>query len=308
MPSLLIMTHSRDLHGHVIQQLLADRVDVRILAVDQVLGNEGWTWRADRTDLVAADFQRWNFDAVWLRRTRIPRIQGNDAAQNLAVEEANAYLEGIALTHADRLAFNPYLAARRAENKLIQLRWAQAAGLNIPRTIVTQECEQLEAFVRDVGTPVITKKLRGLTGQRLETVRLSDPADIPCPVLRACPTMVQEEIPGSRHLRLVVWGDTMHMFQLESEALDWRPAHPKASFVPNMDQGFASKIRAFMRLSGLQMGSFDFKLDAAGEPVFLEVNQQGQFLFLQEDTGVDLARSFADFVAGKLGNLTSAAA
>lgn len=308
MPSMLIMTHSRDLHGFVVQQLLADRVDVRILAVDQVLGNENWSWHAHRSDLVASDMRGQQFDALWLRRTRVPMVARTETAAQLAIAEADAYLEGIALTHADRIAFNPYLASRRAENKLVQLRWAQQAGFAVPRTLVTQDCEQLAAFLRTVAGPVIAKKLRGVAGQQLETVRLESPSDIPCHVLRACPTLVQEEIAGNTHLRLVVWGDRMHLFSLESARLDWRPAQPRASHLPCVPPDLAERVRRFMALAELQMGSFDFKLDPDGVPIFLEVNQQGQFLFLQEDTGVDLAGDLADYMAEALLQCQGAAA
>ena len=43
------------------------------------------------------------------------------------------------------------------------------------------------------------------------------------------------------------------------------------------------------------MGIFDLKVDNFGQPNFLECNQQGQFLFLQEVTGFDLLSEFSTF-------------
>ena len=45
---------------------------------------------------------------------------------------------------------------------------------------------------------------------------------------------------------------------------------------------------------GLNMGIFDLKLDPQGDPVWLEVNPQGQFLFLEGMSDLRLADAFAD--------------
>jgi D-alanine-D-alanine ligase-like ATP-grasp enzyme len=47
----------------------------------------------------------------------------------------------------------------------------------------------------------------------------------------------------------------------------------------------------------LPMGMIDLKLTDDGEPVFLEVNPQGQFLFLQPLTEQPLLAAFADYLS-----------
>jgi hypothetical protein len=44
------------------------------------------------------------------------------------------------------------------------------------------------------------------------------------------------------------------------------------------------------------MGIFDVKLTDEDEPVFLEVNSQGQFLFVEALAGIPLADRFAAFL------------
>ncbi|HEY6683924.1 MAG TPA: hypothetical protein VI030_13160 [Propionibacteriaceae bacterium] len=47
---------------------------------------------------------------------------------------------------------------------------------------------------------------------------------------------------------------------------------------------------------GLRMGVADLKITPAGDPVWLELNPQGQFLFLEGLTGLDLTGAFSDFL------------
>jgi hypothetical protein len=47
------------------------------------------------------------------------------------------------------------------------------------------------------------------------------------------------------------------------------------------------------------MGVFDLKMDPLGLPVFLELNPQGQFLFVEGLTGMDLIGPFSAFLRGE---------
>jgi len=47
---------------------------------------------------------------------------------------------------------------------------------------------------------------------------------------------------------------------------------------------------------GLKTGVFDLKLDRDGNPVWLEINPQGQFLFAEALSGEDLGTAMADFL------------
>ncbi len=44
------------------------------------------------------------------------------------------------------------------------------------------------------------------------------------------------------------------------------------------------------------MGIVDLKLGEDGKPVWLEINPQGQFLFVEGLTGLDLTSAFTDFL------------
>jgi hypothetical protein len=56
------------------------------------------------------------------------------------------------------------------------------------------------------------------------------------------------------------------------------------------------------------MGIFDLKLSDDGEPVWLEVNPQGQFLFVEGLAGLDLKAAFADFLRAEADHAAAARA
>lgn len=64
-------------------------------------------------------------------------------------------------------------------------------------------------------------------------------------------------------------------------------------------------ILACQRKLGLKMGVYDFKIDDRGELFWLEINPQGQFLFLEGKGCFPLAEYFTDFLISEVGNSAS---
>ncbi len=49
---------------------------------------------------------------------------------------------------------------------------------------------------------------------------------------------------------------------------------------------------------GLVFGTIDLKLADSGERVFLEVNPQGQFLYIEIQTGLPISNALAELLIG----------
>ena len=109
-------------------------------------------------------------------------------------------------------------------------------------------------------------------------------------------SIYQECIPGTRHLRISVVGERCDGALIEAEALDWR-FDLNVPFSPYpLDRHLEQRLRDTLHELGLVMGIFDVKLTDDDEPVFLEVNPQGQFLFVEALCDLPLADIFAAFL------------
>lgn len=296
---ILVLTHGRDIHGYALKVLMDD-CQVDILPIEKVQGNVTYSWLSQGNLLRKSDLSEHAYDVVWYRRSHVPRPphdnQEDELRARLVDAECNAFLMGVALSQKSAIQLNPVGSALRAENKINQLLAARSAGMVVPRTLISQECEEVFHFNRQMKGKVIVKKLMGVQGIPLATVALSSLEKIDCATIRECPTMYQECIAGTRHIRLCVWGNQMHWFEIVSDALDWRIEECEILPLQDPPEGLADCVHSFMRILGLRMAMLDFKLDMDGTPFFLEANQQGQFLFLQEETGVALIECFAAYV------------
>jgi glutathione synthase/RimK-type ligase-like ATP-grasp enzyme len=205
-------------------------------------------------------------------------------------------LEGILLNAFQGRWVSHPLATRLAENKLVQLHAAKRAGLRIPATLVSQDPVNIRRFCAAhpgaIIKPVATPRGVELASTAVVSQELLDNEE----VLALMASIYQECIPGTRHLRISVVGERCDGALIEAEALDWR-FDLNLPFSPYpLDSHLEQRLRDTLHELGLVMGIFDVKLTDDDEPVFLEVNPQGQFLFVEALCDLPLADIFAAFL------------
>ncbi|MGS2642692.1 ATP-grasp domain-containing protein [Streptosporangium sp. LJ11] len=236
---------------------------------------------------------------IWYRRANLPQNGISDLAADAYVDVVNqsctATLHGLLDVEFSGTWVSDPDATRRAENKLVQLRAAGLAGFKVPRTLVSQDPEEIMRFYEAVSGNAIMKPVRASRHEQLLTMKVTREHLLHSDALRLCPTIFQEYVPGSRHLRVLCCGSDTYAVEIESQDLDWRP-NLDVPFTPTtLDPVTIERLHRVLELLNLRMGIFDLKI-CDGEPVWLEVNPQGQFLFLEGLTGMELTHAFAEFL------------
>ncbi|MEZ4238064.1 MAG: hypothetical protein R3F59_18340 [Myxococcota bacterium] len=307
-PRVGILTFGQDPHGHLVMKKIRERHGLWccLIPTDEIAQRGGLTWSsspAEPATLPTLDgtVDLRTLDALWYRRTvaKQPLPEGVDPTYAAHVgRSTEGALDGL-LDNAFRGRWVSHpLATRRAENKLVQLQAAQRVGLRIPATLVSQDPERIRTFC-GAHPGAVLKPLASPQGTEIAaTARVGQALLERDDVLSVAPTIYQECIEGERHLRISVVGDRCEAALIEAEALDWRMdlTVPFSAFA--LDRALEDQLRAVLRELGLAMGILDLKLTDDG-PVFLEVNAQGQFLFVEALCGLPLADTVADFLAAQ---------
>jgi hypothetical protein len=105
--------------------------------------------------------------------------------------------------------------------------------------------------------------------------------------VRLAPCLFQELIPKDHELRVTVIGEqvfacAIYSQENEQTKVDWR--HPGVEF-PRKEARLPDGVRDFClamtKHYGLNYGALDFIVTPAGEYVFLELNPNGQWMFVQ---------------------------
>lgn len=265
---------------------------------------------------VAADSRSMScYDTVWLRRqvgSWLPPAM-HEGDRIVAKRQCDAFINeviaAIDLTSAAFYVNNPKQQAL-AWCKSLQLDAASKSGLMIPDTLITNDPKEIRSFLSLYQENVILKLLRpanwrkptsgdlyGVYTSRLTTAQLPNDR-----TLRLCPYILQPYLDKAFEVRVSCLGSKLIAVAIRSQddsraAVDWRAGQHHVSMEAHvLPDSVASQCRALMVLLGLEYGALDFIVDLKGNYVFLEVNEQGQFLWMEDRAGVPILDAFANFL------------
>lgn len=308
---IALLTIKKDFHALAVRKYLHDTyddVDCYIIENDNIATTGGLTWSAQ------SDFPGYlpssdgelvkigDLDAIWWRRVvphekyDLPEYITNEGHIDIIINDTHSSTLGVLLTEFKGKWISHPEPSRTAENKLVQLRAAIQAGLKIPQTLISQNPEHIRQFCAKLNNQVVVKALsgtmKGATFARMVEDRLlaSDES------LKLCPTIYQEYVTGTQHLRVNCFGRDVRAAMIETEVLDWRGQLESKMGEVELPADLKEKLLKVLDLLGLEMGIFDLKINAEGEPVWLEINPQGQFLFLEGLIDMPLTAAFGDYL------------
>lgn len=209
---------------------------------------------------------------------------------------------------------------RRAANKMVQMVKGADLGLTSPKTIITNNPDDVRNFYDECSQKIVFKSMTGpflLPGEvedeytpetfvpGLPLVRPFTDEDMKhVDSVRESACMFQEFIEKKHELRVTVFEDQIFTCKIESQKsdltrFDWRrqDSLPYAT-VGELPDSIANACLKMLDDFGLRFGAFDFIVTPDDEHIFLEVNPNGQWLFVQEWVPqLRLMQSFVDIMA-----------
>src|SRR5438270_89321 len=234
-------------------------------------------------------------DVLWLRQSDSPA----DAVPGLKpLSPCDAFFDALIcmLENLPVRCVNRYSASRLVRNKAVQLRMAGASGLNIPATLMSNSPAAVRRFFDQYPDNAICKAFASHVWQQqgsedlmvMETFFLNR-EELPTEdeVFTYSPAIYQEKVKKQFDVRAVLMGERVYSFAVRTAAnsLDWR--HDAALRNVTVQRiatpaAVESGILRFAAAAGVCTGSLDFAVDRNGEWWFLEINEQGQFLWLDD--------------------------
>lgn len=236
-------------------------------------------------------------------------VRGDEISSGYAAQEWRALSTLLGGLNPDRTVNS--LASRRCLIKPYQQTVAAQAGFLVPPTLVSNDKPCVTEFQDRQGGRTIMKSLSAgkvkpagegeFIPYNVMTMRVT-PEDLEAAdeaQIAMCPHFFQREIEKSHELRVVVVGDRILPFRVDSQdvpsaAVDWRKGVERVPFSPcQLDEDLLDKIRGFMSRMELFSGSLDLIVDREGRTWFLECNQDGAWGWLDDLSGGAVTEAFA---------------
>lgn len=329
--TILILTNAGDGHlPRVAQQL--DARGERYLRLDPAsfpgnaaatvtYGRDGLARRLVRHDGGVLDLAEVR--SVWHRRPGVAGdAAGGERYGEWVRETWRGFLHGLWDTLDCHWMPGTFAAQHQASHKVSQLARAARLGWRIPRTVTTSEPQALLDFYEQCGGRIIGKgavpvELPGRDGERREPftrpVRRRDLLSVRA--LRHGPVTFQEYVPKRAELRVTVVGERVFAAEIDSQAShrtrhDWRHYdNQRARYTRHaLPADVEARCVWITHALGLCYGAIDLILTPEGEYVFLEINPNGQWVWVEELTKFPIADAIAGLLARAEGARYSPAA
>ena len=241
-------------------------------------------------------------DRVWWRRFKKPTLHPSvtdDNVKDFCDKEA-LYMMRSPFIQGDGFVVNCPISEFRAAHKPYQLQSASRLGLNVPKTLISNDAVAIQEFIK-TQRRVIYKTLicsfphsvatRELKGSLFDSFSIEE--------LSFAPMIFQELVEAKLDIRVTTVGNQVFAGQLQrveiNDAIDWRmkTAEWKIHTLPvDVSEGLVRLTKEM----GLIMSSHDLRLGLDGKYYFIETNPNGQFLFLEIDAGLNITEAVADLL------------
>jgi glutathione synthase/RimK-type ligase-like ATP-grasp enzyme len=317
---ILILAEPHDLHADQIAQLLRQRgadlvrfdhaafpSQAEISLAYTPTGHARYILRAGAQDI---DLSRLR--AVWYRFPTIPVPHGHLTERrhrDYVTEECLNFLHDAWHSLDCLWVPGPHFIVQRAQLKATHLQVAGALGFELPPTLFTNSPEDFLEFYRRHNGRVVSK-MAGFALARHGYDTFSRYTEVVSKrdvgyahAVRYCPIIFQAYVPKRVELRITVVGRKVFPVEIRSQETnhtrhDWRrydhlktPHHPH-DLPPEVGQRC---VRLVERL-GLCYGAIDMILTPDGRYVFLEINPQGQYQWIERATGLPISDALCDLL------------
>jgi len=277
-----------------------DRARTRPVAGDAVPEENRWAVSETSSRVLA---ELWEcLDCVWL-----PHRPNATTSPHGTTAKPDAYAPSLTRTARSE----PGLPRPAPGNKLHQLQLAGQLGFTVPETLVTNSPEEFLEFYEQCEGEVVFKQpvhaelVRGGEPHRTFTALARRQSAAAYHSIRHEPVVFQKRIPKQLELRVTVVGDRAFAAAIDSQAndrlqVDWRHypdfGGERYYSVHQLPGRIGQRCVRMVRMLGLCFGAIDLILTPEGDHVFLEVNPNGQWAWVEKYTGLPIAEAIADYL------------
>jgi hypothetical protein len=303
---ILIITHKEDFTADFVINKLNDRGIQYYRLNCEDIDKDNYVFE-NSNDFIFSLNNNCSFHSIWFRRTKLPNIDIKNEAEKLyLLGDYDSLLENM----YDLVSTKKWLShpnyVYQAENKIHQLSIAKDIGFKIPDTIVTNDHSLLRSFIEKNNADIIIKPIRqgkikqargfrSIFTNKVNSDIINDLADF-----HLTPCIFQQNIKKDYELRVTIVGDKVFSAKVDSQRLeetriDWRKK--KLSFQPyELPEGISNKCLALTKNLNLSFGAIDLIKNKDGEYIFLEINPNGQWAWLEIETGLKISDEIINFL------------
>lgn len=322
---ILILTNKEDVHpNNVIKYLSEKNAQVFRLNSEAILTDYNIHWE-NLNGVIDVTIENIHakksikgseINSIWERRPERAsecNIE-NENIRSICLKEANGFFRDLQYFFSDKFWLGHPLYDRLSDSKILQIKIANEIGLKTPDTIISNKYELSKSFFKShsmlaqKAIEVDSFEYEGTDNYSVfwtKKIESSFMLDFPKENFELTYNNIQEYIPKKFELRVTVVVDKIFACKLETQHLEEDKG--KVDFRQGYDHGLkyeafelpepvAAKCVEYLKRMHLNFGCFDFLVTENDEYIFLECNSNGQWLWVEVQTGLPISKAIGDYL------------
>lgn len=320
MDKILILTNNHDIHADYFSTKLEERqIPCVRFNPDSFPLSQKIVWRTassiEDEVLVLSEsqhlFSTKEIGGVWFRKVLISNSHFLDRPENerFARRETEIFFNNLYTAMQNAFWVNNPYHNRFASNKLMQLKLARELGFRVPDTLLTNDYAAAKQFTdkheesgviyKSLSSPFISESAEVIRSVYTSRVKITPEL---APSIEIAPCLFQECIKKRYELRVTVIGHCVFAARIFSQEhqetkIDWRRSQHLVTSrheIEKLDSETTQKCQVIVKKLNLVFGAIDLIVKPDGEIVFLEINPNGNWLWLEKLLNLPIADTLAD--------------
>lgn len=232
----------------------------------------------------------------------------DESIRKFCIDECYDFIRGLWLS-LDAFWISDPESIRKAEHKIYQLKFAQKCNFKIPKTLITNNPEDLKQFIDNTKNDVIVKPLySGFIDKSdindalmIYTTKIDKDDTEEFEKVSYAPSIFQECIEKEFDIRVTIIGNTVFAAKIYSSNLpentpDWRFAEIEnlEHQVYHLPKEIENSCKQLIKYLNLEFGAIDLVVDNNNNYYFLEINANGQWAWLEKILNFPISSSIVD--------------
>ncbi len=184
---------------------------------------------------------------------------------------------------------------RKTENKIFQLIYADENGWNTPESYIgNSNCDcRLHTDGQSIIKPISTGIIRD---KEISEIYHTNIYEYTGDDISLTPIYLQKYIRKQYEVRLTVVGKAFYAVRIDTlDKVDWRKDYENHRYtLIKCPEDIATKCTEMLHDFDIYFGAFDFIVTPEDEWIFLELNPNGQWLWLENSLSIDISKKIVE--------------
>ncbi|SHM43276.1 MvdC/MvdD family ATP grasp protein [Flavobacterium chilense] len=313
MIKILLITNKTDVTtDFVVRRLTEQNINFYRLNTEDLLTKNKLSFNFQKNEFILYDkeidlkIDLLKVKSVYYRRPILPSFPSDELTsgeQTFILNEITYWIEGLYKILRNAFWISPVFSIREAESKIFQLQIAKELGFKVPDSLITNDVDTARKFIG--LSPKIIKPIKtGLIDDKVKSKVIftsvfnnSDQIER----IESCPSYFQDFIDKATDIRVTVVGEKVFPASIlsqefEETKVDWRNGENlKLTYEKiNLPKKIEELCVKLTKKLGLNFGAIDFVKDKNDEFVFLEINPNGQWAWIERQLDYNISQEICN--------------